>query len=113
MKITFNNKYDCKLTTRALLAIEEDLGINPLNSLFEDDMPKLTVLITILYHSLKACDKNTTKEDTYDIFDEYCEGEGDIMELSKFIYQLYKASGLVKLPDIPSEEEATEGTEKN
>ena len=113
MKLTFNNKYDCKLTTKALIDIEDELGINPLNELFADDMPKVNTLITILYHALKACDKNTRKEDVYDIFDEFCDGDGDIMGLSKFIYQLYKASGLVKLPDIPEDNEEDEGTEKN
>ena len=113
MKLTFNNKYDCKLTTRALCSIEEELGINPLNELFNDDMPKLGTLVTIMYHALKACDKNTSRDDVMDIIDEYFEGDGDIMSLSNFIYNLYKASGLVKLPDIPTEEEEAEGTEKN
>lgn len=113
MKLTFNNKYDCKLTTRALVSIEEELGTNPLNELFNEDMPKLGTLVCIMYHSLKACDKNTSRDDVMEIIDEYFEGEGDLMSLSNFIYNLYKASGLVKLPDIPTEEEEADGTEKN
>ena len=112
MKLIFDDRYECKLSTRALVGIEEDLGSNPLNELFGDDIPQLKVLLTILYHSIKACDNKFKKEDIYDIFDEYCEGDGDIMKLSKFIFDLYDASGLIKQP---TEEvaEATEGAEKN
>ena len=114
MKLTFNGKYDCKLTTRALVAIEEDLGKNPLNELFADDMPKVGTLTTIMYYALKACNKSLEKETALDILDEYFDVEdNDIMSLSTFIYQLYKASGLVKLPDIPEEATEEEGTEKN
>lgn len=114
MKIKFNNKYDCKLTTWELAEAEADLGnVNPLTSLFEDDIPRLKVLITVFYHGLKACDDTMTLKKACDIFDEYCENEGgDIMSLSKFVYDLYKASGLVKLPEVPEEEE-TEGNSKN
>lgn len=111
MKITFNGKYDCKLTTRTLVTIGDELGRDPLNELFNEDIPKIGTLVTIFYHSLKACNNDITLDKAYDILDEYFEGEGDIMSLSKFIYQLYKASGLVKLPDIP--EDIEEGTEKN
>lgn len=115
MKLTFNGQYDCKLTTRALVAIEDELGKNPLNELFTDDMPKLGTLVTIMHYALKACNKSLEfgRDNVLDILDEYFEGEGDIMSLSNFIYNLYKASGLVKLPDIPTEEEEADGTEKN
>ena len=116
MKLTFNGKYDCKLTTRALVSIEDELGKNPLNELFNEDMPKLGTLVTIIYYAMKACNKSLefNRDNVLDIIDEYFEGENnDIMSLSTFIYQLYKASGLVKLPDIPEEATEEEGTEKN
>ena len=48
MKLTFNGKYDCKLSTMALIQIEEELKTNPLNILMDDEMPELKTLTTIL-----------------------------------------------------------------
>ena len=107
MKLTFNGKYDCKLSTMALIQIEEELKTNPLNMLMDDEMPELKTLTTILYYAMRACDHSLKKNDMYDILDEYFEGEGnDFTSLFMFINDLYRESGLIKMNDeaIPSTE---------
>ena len=113
MKIKFNNKYDCKLNTSALIKIEEELGYNPLTSLFNDDIPKFTVITCVIYNAMKACEKNLTRDDFCERIDDYLDESGDLMTLSNFVYDLYKASGLVKLPTMEEAEETEEKTEKN
>ena len=113
MTLTFNDTHECKLTTRALIDIEKELGVNPLNALFDEDIPEINILVTILHYALKACNKSITKDATYDIVDEYYENGGDFRSLSQFILELYKASGLLRIPDDANTTDDNTGTEKN
>ena len=95
---TGKNEYNCKLSTRYLISIEDKLGENPINALKvndDEELPKLNPLLIILYYSMRS-DKPTLKfEEIYDIYDEYCENGGNIFKLYGFIFELLRDSGLI------------------
>lgn len=94
---TFNNRYDCKLTTRALLAIEKDLGNNPINLIFNDgEIPQLNVMLKILYYSARKDNPQIKSfDDIVNIYDEYLEDGGSLSGLAQFIVELIENSGMI------------------
>ena len=97
MTILFNDKYECKVDTKAFCQMEKDLGgKNPINCLYENDlMPPLSVLLIILYRAGKRLNKWDSIDTVYDIFDTYCAEGGSISELASFIVDLFNASGML------------------
>lgn len=94
----FMNKYECKLSTRAILGIEKALGDNPVNLIIknEDSIPTLNTLLTILFYSIrKANPQIRTMDNVIDLYDEFIDEGGSIVELSKFVMELIKDSGLI------------------
>ena len=67
-----NKAYRLRLTTRALVALEKQIGCNPL-AIFGngDSIPTITVMVAILHASLQAYNHGITMDDAYDIFDDY------------------------------------------
>lgn len=96
----------CKLSIRALMNLENELGKNPLNLLMADEMPQLNLLVAIIYHAAKACDKTVRRDDIIDAIEE---NSVSYIELADFVRELYENSGLVKVPT----EEAAEDTLPN
>lgn len=107
MTTVFANKYECKLTTRALLGIEKALGDNPVNLLFKEDsyVPSLNVMLTILFYSARKF--NPTIKSMYDIieiYDDYLEDGGSLMGLAEFVMELFKDSGMMNSGNTEKEE---------
>ena len=94
---TFNNKYDCKLTTRALLGIEKDLGNNPVNLIFNNgELPQLNIMLKILYYSARKENPQIKSfDDIIDIYDEYLKDGGSLSGLAQFIVELIENSGMI------------------
>ena len=63
-------EYKLRLNTRAIVALEKQLGMNPL-AIFGngDTMPTITTLVAILHASLQQYQHNITLDAAYDIFD--------------------------------------------
>jgi hypothetical protein len=100
-----NKAYKLRLNTRNTVALEKELGCNPL-SIFGngDTMPTITVMVEVLWASLQHFHHGITKVDAYDIFDEYLADGNSATDFVKVILEVYKVSGLIRI---------AENTEKN
>lgn len=92
---TSKNEYKLRLNVRAVVALEKDLGKNPLY-VFTNKIPEIEDMVKILYHSLKHYQPETTMDDAYNIFDEWVEDNHIIGEFSGVCVDLYTQSGLFK-----------------
>ena len=92
-----NNTYKLRLTTKDIVALEKQLGCNPL-AIFGngDTIPTLTTLVQVLHASLQSQQHGITLNDAYGIFDDYL-NDGHVMtEFLTVVVDIYKASGLIK-----------------
>lgn len=92
-----NKEYKLRLTTRAVVALEKQLGCNPL-AIFGngDTIPTITTMVAILHSSLQQYHHNISLADAYVIFDEYLEDEHTVTDFIPVIIEIYKASGLMR-----------------
>ena len=100
-----NNKaYKLRLNTRNIVALEKQLGCNPL-AIFGggDRLPTITEMVAILHYSLQQYQHGITFENAYNIFDEYLEDGNSPTDFIKIIIEVYKVSGILR----------TEESEKN
>ena len=68
--------YKLRLTTRALITIEKELGYNPIQmfmNIGRNNIPKLYEIMIILHGMLISLQHGITLDKTYDIFDKYTE----------------------------------------
>jgi hypothetical protein len=99
-----NKDYKLRLNTRAVIALEKQLGCNPL-AIFGtgDTIPTVTTMVTILHASLQQYNHGITINDAFDIFDSWLDEGHNAVEFVNVILDIYKESGLVP----------KEATEKN
>lgn len=89
--------YKLRLNTRAIVALEKQLGMNPLAIFGDGDtMPTITSLVTVLHASLQQYQHNITLENAYDIFDDYLADGHNMTDFLPVLVELYKVSGLIK-----------------
>ena len=102
-----DKNYRLRLTTRAIVTLEKQLGCNPL-SIFgngkEQTIPPVTSMVQILHASLQAYEHGITLDKAFEIFDEYLE-EHSMTDFLPVILDIYRVSGII------GKEEAN--TEKN
>jgi hypothetical protein len=102
-----NKEYKLRLNTRAVIALEKQIGCNPLSIFMGANgtqrMPTITEMVLILHSSLQALEHGITLEATYDIFDAYLADGHTELEFVPVIMDIYKVSGL-----MPRDEEKTE-----
>lgn len=108
MYVDFNageKQYKLRLNIRATVALEKQLGVNPL-MIFEDGdkIPTITTMVNILHASLQHFHHGITVNDAYTIFENWLNDGNTVVEFLPVIIEIYKVSGIIK-------EEATE--EKN
>lgn len=98
-----NKDYKLRLNVRNTVALEKQLGCNPL-AIFGDGktVPTVTVMVTVLHAALQQYHHGISLNDAFDIFDSYLE-EHTIMDFVAVIVDIYKVSGI-----IPSEQVNTE-----
>ena len=100
-----NKDYKLRLSVRATVALEKQLGVNPLMVFGSGDtIPTITTMVNILYASLQQLNHGISLEDTYNIFETWLEEGNSITDFIPIIIDVYKVSGIIK-----QEEE----TEKN
>jgi hypothetical protein len=92
-----NNEYKLRLNTRNTIALEKQLGCNPIMIFGADyeSLPTVSAMVTVLHASLQAFEHGITLEKAYDIFDTYIEDGNSAVDFAKVILEIYKASGLV------------------
>lgn len=91
-----NKEYKLRLNTRAVLALEKQLGYNPVSIFGKGDtIPTITAMVTVLHASLQQLQHNITFDAAADIFDEYLEDGHSMTDFIPVILDIYRASGIV------------------
>lgn len=100
-----NKDYKLRLNTRNVVALEKQLGCNPL-AIFGngDTIPTTTVMVAILHASLQQYNHGITMNDAFDIFDAWIEEGHSTVEFVSVILEIYKASGIVPKETTTAEE---------
>ena len=99
--------YKLRLGTRNIVALEKAIGCNPLSIFKENnELPSITTMVTILFHSMQKFNHGISLTDAYDIFDEYLE-ENSATDFISVILDIYKVSGIIR------EDKDVETDEKN
>lgn len=99
-----NKAYKLRLNTRNIVALEKQLGCNPL-AIFGDGstIPTVSTMVSVLWAALQQYHHNISLNDAYDVFDNYIEDGNSMTDFVQVILEIYKVSGLIK----------TEGAGKN
>lgn len=93
-----DKEYMCKLTVQACIEIEKKLGTNPLNIFMktaEGEIPKLGDLITIFHGCLTEYNHGISLQDTYKIYEDYCNEGGNMISLISVLSDILKESGFI------------------
>lgn len=104
-----NSEYKLKLTTRTTIALEKQIGCNPL-MLFGtgNRVPTISEMIYVLHASLQQLQHGINFDKAIDIFDKYLEDGHTPTDFVQVIIDIYKVSGIISNDSNDSEE-----TEKN
>lgn len=98
--ITFtagNKEYKLRLSIRATVALEKQLGVNPLMIFGNGDkMPTITEMVNILHASLQQLNHGISLDNAYSIFEDWLEDGNTITDFLPIIIEIYKASGIIK-----------------
>lgn len=91
-----SNDYKLRLATRNIVALEKAIGGNPL-SIFGngEEIPSVTTMVNILFHSLQQYQHGIGLDEAYTIFDKYLE-ENSMTDFITVILEIYKVSGIMK-----------------
>lgn len=92
-----NKTYKLRLNTRNIVALESQLGCNPLLvfGINGDKFPTVTQMVNILYCSLIQYNHGITLNDAFEIFDNYLEDGHSATDFIQVIVDIYKVSGLM------------------
>ena len=92
-----NNIYKLRLSVRNTVALEKQLGKNPI-AIFGngDTMPTMTEMVLILHSALQQYNHGITLDKAYDIFDEWLADNHSMLDFLPIIIELYKVSGIIK-----------------
>jgi hypothetical protein len=100
--IAGGKEYKLRLNTRGTVALEKQLGCNPLGIFGTGDtIPTVTVMVTILHASLQQFHHGISLDDAYGIFDAWLEDNHTMTDFIAVIIELYKVSGLIKTEEDP------------
>lgn len=107
-----NKDYKLRLNTRGVVALEKQLGCNPL-AIFGngDTIPTVTVMVAILHASLQQYHHGISANDAFDIFDSWLDDGHSTVDFVNIILEIYKASGIV--PNNVDSQEEVSTIEKN
>lgn len=96
--------YKLRLSVRNTVALERQLGCNPL-AIFGngDTIPTITQMVNILHAALIQYNHGISLNDAYDIFDTWLADGNTAVDFLPIIIDIYKVSGLIR----------AEETEKN
>lgn len=92
-----NKEYKLRLNTRNTVALEKQLGFNPIRIFGDGErLPTVTEMSLILYYSLQQLNHGISLDNTYDIFDEWKEEGNSDTDFIAVILDIFKVSGLIK-----------------
>lgn len=92
-----NKQYKLRLNIRSTVALEKQLGMNPL-MIFEDGdkIPTITVMVGILHASLQQYQHSISLADAYNIFESWINDGNSVIDFLPVIIDIYKVSGIIK-----------------
>lgn len=91
-----NKAYKLRLNTRNIVALEKQLGCNPVTIFGNGDtIPTISTMVTVLHASLQHFHHGITMDDAYTIFDEYLETHA-MTDFIPEIVEIYKVSGIIR-----------------
>lgn len=91
-----NKDYKLRLNTRGVVALEKQLGCNPLSVFGDGDtLPTITVMVTVLHASLQQLNHGININDAFDIFDAYLADGHSATDFINVMLDIYKVSGLI------------------
>ncbi len=91
------NEYKLRLSIRATVALEKQLGVNPL-MIFEngENIPTVSTMVSILHASLQQYQHGITLDKAYDIFEAWLNDGNTVVDFLPVIIDIYKVSGIIK-----------------
>lgn len=91
------NEYKLRLSIRATVALEKQLGVNPL-MIFEDGekIPTISTMVSILHASLQQYNHGISLDKAYDIFEVWLNDGNTVVDFLPVIIDIYKVSGIIK-----------------
>lgn len=98
IEFTVGNKdYKLRMNIRATIALEKQLGCNPLAIFGEGDkLPTITAMIAILHASLQQYQHDINLNDAAEIFERWLEDGHTPTDFLPVIIDIYRASGIIK-----------------
>lgn len=92
-----NHEYKLRLTTKGIVALEKNIGCNPLAVFGSGDtIPTITTMIYILHNALQSLNHGITLDKTYDIWDAWLADGHNMVDFIPVILEIYQVSGLIK-----------------
>lgn len=92
-----NKTYKLRLSTRNIVALEKQLGCNPLGIFKDGDtLPTVSEMVAVLFNSLQQFNHGISMNDAYDIFDAYLADGHSMTDFIPVILEVYKVSGIIK-----------------
>lgn len=92
-----NKDYKLRLSIRATVALEKQLGMNPLMIFGTGEtIPTITTMVNVLHASLQQLNHGITLENAYSIFEAWLEDGNSITDFIPIIIEVYKVSGIIK-----------------
>lgn len=105
-----NKDYKLRLNTRNIVALEKQIGMNPIGIFGNGEtMPEVTTMVQVLHASLQQYNHGISLTDAFDIFDEYLEDGNTMSDFIFVIMDIYRTSGLIP----KAKEKKEEDNEKN
>lgn len=91
-----NKAYKLRLNIRNTVALEKQLGCNPLTIFGNGDtLPTITQMVQVLHASLQQYQHGITFIDAENIFEEWLEDGNAITDFINVIIEIYKVSGII------------------
>ena len=92
-----NNDYKLRLSIRATVALEKQLGVNPLMIFNDGDtIPTITTMVNILHAALQQYNHGISLNDAYNIFEEWLNDGNTVVDFLPIIIDVYKVSGIIQ-----------------
>lgn len=90
-------QYRLRLNTRNIVALEKQLGCNPLTIFGNGEVvPTVSAMVNVLFYSLQQYNHGIGLNEAYDIFDTYLADGNSMTDFIQVILEVYKVSGIIK-----------------
>ena len=95
-----NKAYKLRLNTRNIVALEKQLGCNPVSIFGKGDtIPTISTMVVVLHAALQQYQHGITLDDAYTIFDDYLADGHAMTDFIPDIIEIYKVSGIIKVEE--------------